>query len=219
MRALGDELARRAEALVGRPALGRPRQVCGDVREVQPALRRADHLHGLHPGDGDRERARRRHPDLLRSGDDEPAGDELGRLAAGFHPRQPVQRRVGVRAADGLDEGRDDRVMLVGALVVGDRALVRPPSRSVARSIDPAVRCQLGRALDRAQESPRVAVGDQQEVLERRLVELVGRPAGRRPGCRRRARRRSGPGEPARRGPRPGGAGRRGPATARRALG
>ena len=55
-------------------------------------------------------------PDVLAREDDEPARDEARVLARFEHAREPVETRVGIRAADRLDERGDDVVVLVVAV-------------------------------------------------------------------------------------------------------
>ena len=57
-------------------------------------------------------------PDVLRGQDHQPPGQEPRLLAPGQHPRQVVDRGVGVAAADRFDEGRNDVVVLFAVLVV-----------------------------------------------------------------------------------------------------
>src|SRR5699024_8371339 len=78
----------------------------------------ADVLHGSGGGDRDGQRLRVGHADVLGRGDDDAAGDEPRVLTGDDHPRQIVQGRVDVGAADGFDEGRDDVVVLVAVPVV-----------------------------------------------------------------------------------------------------
>ena len=60
--------------------------------------------------------------DVLRGADHDAPRDELGVLAGVEHPREPVEHGVGVGAAHGLDERRDDIVVHVARLVVGQAA-------------------------------------------------------------------------------------------------
>lgn len=56
--------------------------------------------------------------DVLRGEDHQPAGDEARFFASGQHPRQIVDGRVGIAAANRFDEGRDDVVVLFAVFVV-----------------------------------------------------------------------------------------------------
>ena len=60
-----------------------------------------------------------------------PPGDEPRVLAALQHPRQPVDRRIGVAAAHALDEGGDGVVVGVAGAVVDDGAPRRPRAARV----------------------------------------------------------------------------------------
>ena len=98
--------------------LRRQRQVDRRLGEREPALRQPDVLDRVGGGDGDRQRLRIGVPDVLGGEDDHAPRDEARVLAALQHRGQVVQRRVGIRAARGLDPGRDVVVVLVAALVV-----------------------------------------------------------------------------------------------------
>jgi hypothetical protein len=81
----------------------------------------------------DLQRGRVGHADVLAGVHDQPAGDEPRVLPRLEHPREVVQRRVDVRAADRLDEAADHVVVLVAVAVVAhggpvDRLLEQPPA-------------------------------------------------------------------------------------------
>ena len=80
----------------------------GAAEKIEYILGRQRLLHGLRIGQAD----------ILHRRAHQAAGDEQRLLAAGQHARQPVERRVGVAAADGLMQRGDDVVMLLAALVV-----------------------------------------------------------------------------------------------------
>ena len=118
---VADVAARLADRALDGVRLRRQRQVDRGLGERELALRQADVLDRVRGGDGDRQRLRVGVADVLGGEDDHPAGDEARVLAALEHGGEVVQRRVGVRAARGLDPGRDVVVVLVAALVVEDR--------------------------------------------------------------------------------------------------
>ena len=135
-------------------------------------------------------------PDVLGRGDDQAPDDEPRVLAGGDHRGQPVQRGVGVVAAEALDERRHRVVVAVAGAVVGEDALlgggldVREGGGDAAVGVAGVlVLGERDGALEHVQRLPRVAAGEVDEVVE---------------GVRRRApRRRSGPASPPGRAPRP----------------
>ena len=74
---------------------------------------------------GDGERLRVGQPDVFRREDDHSPDDEERVLAGLDHSRQPVERGVGVGAANRLDERRDGVVVEVGLLVVVGAAILQ----------------------------------------------------------------------------------------------
>src|SRR5262245_43818745 len=101
--------------------LGRQRQIGGGLGEVERALRQPDPVDGLGRGVRDDQGLRVRIAHVLGGEDHHPAGDETGVLAALQHHRQVVDRGVDVRAAGGLDPGRDVVVVPVALPVVEER--------------------------------------------------------------------------------------------------
>ena len=86
------------------------------VREVDRRLGQPDVLDRPSRGVGRQERLRIGEADVLTREDHEPARDEPRVLARFEHAREPVEARVGIRAADRLDERGDDVVVLVVAV-------------------------------------------------------------------------------------------------------
>ncbi len=123
--------------------------------------------------DGHRERPRIGVPDVLGRRDDQAPGDELGVLAGRDHRRQPVQRGVGVVAAQALDE-RGDRVVVTvaGAVVAEDPLLcgrlhVLEPRGDPALLVPDALRLGEGNgAFEHVERRPRIAAGERHEVIE-----------------------------------------------------
>ena len=159
------------------------------------------------------QRGRVGQPDVLAGEDHQPPGDEPRVLPRLDHPRQVVQRRVGVGAADRLDEGADDVVVLVALAVVAHRRLVDrglgrlqvdrrlptgarrprrpPPGRSATggRRRRPAVRGARGRprrASYRAAEPP---------LVDQRAARITSRTSSSVSGCSRSSRLRDSSGE------------------------
>ena len=76
--------------------------------------------------------------DVFGGGDDEPAGDEPRVLAGLDHAREVVHRGIDVRAADRLDEGADDVVVLVALPVVPQQRAIHRTARRGPRVISNA---------------------------------------------------------------------------------
>ena len=102
-----------------RVRLGRSGQVDDRVGEVQLSFGEPHELDRPRRRVGKHETVRVGEADVLRGEDHEAPGDEAGILAGVEHAGEPVQRRVRVRAADCLDEGRHDVVVLVIAVTQG----------------------------------------------------------------------------------------------------
>ena len=103
---------------VGRVALGRGGQIDGRFGQRDAGLGHADLMHRVEAGVGQQQGVGIGQPDIFGGEDHQPPGDEARLLTAGQHPRQVVDGGVGVAAPDGLDEGRDDVVVLLAVLVV-----------------------------------------------------------------------------------------------------
>src|SRR5688500_12141858 len=91
--------------------LGGGRQVDHRFGQIELRLGKADVLDGVGGGGGHDEGHRVGYADVLRSEDDEAAGDEAGVLPRFEHAGQPVDAGVRVGAPDRLDEGADDVVV------------------------------------------------------------------------------------------------------------
>ena len=81
-------------------------------------------MHRVEAGVGQQQGVGIRQPDVLRGQDHQTPGQEPRLLAPGQHPRQVVDRGVGVAAADRFDEGRNDIVVLFAVLVVESDVLL-----------------------------------------------------------------------------------------------
>ena len=111
--------------------------------------------------------------DVLGGEDHHPADDEARVLAALEHRREVVDGRIGVGAAHRLDEGRDEVIVLVGALVVAERPLARRVVDVTLLEWDALGLGGLPGQLHRAQRRPRVAAGAAGDQLD----ELAGTSA------------------------------------------
>jgi len=129
-------------------------------------------VHRLLGARGEDQRLRVAEPDVLRSKDDEPPRDEERILPAIDHPHEPVERAVGIRPADALDEGRDGVVVGVPRPVVHEGA----PLERVLHAVEGHV--PLGRGiggeLERVKRDPRIAVGDHDQRVLGILIEPHG---------------------------------------------
>ena len=82
--------------------------------------------HGVEGGIGQQQGVGIGQADILSGTDHQTAGDELRVFPTLYHACQPVERRVGVGTADALDEGRDDIIVHLPVLIVGQRILLQP---------------------------------------------------------------------------------------------
>ena len=175
-RARGRARGRRRCAFLALSDFGASDEVDRRLGERELALGQADVLDRLGGGDRHLERARVGVADVLGGEDDHPPHDEARVLAALEHHREVVEAGVGVRAARGLDPGRDRVVVAVAGLVVGQRAALQrvlgrlraSPGRGVwtARSKRRQRRARVA-AGARGQEGDRVVVGLGAERLRR----------------------------------------------------
>ena len=118
-----DVLHRVFDAHVRGVALRRAGQVDGRFGEQYAGLGPADQVGSLLRGDGDGEGDGVSHAYVFSRQDDDAAGDEHGVFAGVDHAGEPVEGGVGVRGADGLDEGGDGVVVEVAGLVVAGFSL------------------------------------------------------------------------------------------------
>ena len=163
--------------------------------EVEPGLGHPDQLHRLGGGHGGRQGGRVGQADVLAGQDHQPAGDEPRVLPRLDHPGQVVQRGVGVGAADRLDEGAGDVVVLVALPVVAHRGLVDGGLRGGQVDDRGALGGgRAGRRLEVGQRPAGVAAGQPDQVVaarrRRASPRRPGRARRRAPARRRRGRRR-----------------------------
>jgi hypothetical protein len=115
--------------------------------------------------------------DVLGGGANQPTGHEQRVLAAGQHSREPIERRVRVRAADRLMQGRNEVVVLLAVLVVGGAAFLQHLAQLLGRQ-------ELGgsdveQGLRQRQQVAAVAVGERGQRraglgLQRQVPPLEG---------------------------------------------
>ena len=96
--------------------------------------------------------------DVLGRHPDDPPGHVGGIAAAIQHPGQPVERRVGVRAAHGLVQGRDLLVEHVALAIEAAIAAGEDRGNDGGRQ-DPVVAHEPRGDLEQVQRAARVAVG------------------------------------------------------------
>ena len=110
---------------VGAVALGAGGKVDGAFTQGDAALWPAYLVDDVKRGVGQQQGIGVGQADVLGCKDAQPPGDELGVLAASDEPCQPIDGRIGVAAAYALDEGRDDIVVHLAALVKRERVLLQ----------------------------------------------------------------------------------------------
>ena len=119
-----DVLHGLAERGVGAVGFRRGGEIDRGMGERDAAFRHADEFECLLGGDGDAEGIRIGEADVLAGGNHQTPGDETRILAGVQHLREPVERGIGIRAADGFDEGGGGVVMRVAIGIVGDGFLL-----------------------------------------------------------------------------------------------
>ena len=132
-------------------------------------------MHGLLAGDGDDQRLRVGEADVLGGEDDHAPHDEQRVLAGLDHAGQPVERGVGVGAAQGLDEGADRVVVGVALAVVEVGAVLQRLFDRTARVIDGGAPCRrrarrTGGGFEGVEGDAGVAADGGCERLERVVV-------------------------------------------------
>ncbi len=163
-----------------RVRLGRRGQVERRLGQVEAALGQPHPVERLGAGG--------HHPDGVRigqahvlAGQDQHPPEEEARVLAGIdHLGQPVERRVGVGAAQRLDEGADGVVVIVAVLVVQHRpALDALLGHGHVDDDDPlgVGRRRLHRQLQRVEHAAGVAVGHVHQVGQGIVVHLDLEPA------------------------------------------
>ena len=118
------ELEGFVDALVGRVALGRRGEVDGGFGEGNAPFGPSDFCHRIEGRVGQEQGVGVGQANVFRGRNHEAARNELRVLAALDHACQPVESRVGVAAADALDEGRNDVVVHFALFVVGEGILL-----------------------------------------------------------------------------------------------
>ena len=144
------------------------------MREVERGLGQPDVLDGAGRRFGDEERVRIGEADVFGREDDEPARDEARVLARFEHAREPVQARIGIGAADRLDERGDDVVVLVVAVANGCATRARLRRRRARSRCGRASTVERVRDLEHREQMAGVALALVDEMLERVVVDRRG---------------------------------------------
>ena len=125
---LVDQCQCLVDGQIGTVALGRRSQIDGTLAERNASLGPADLADDIKCGVGQEQSVGVGQTDVLGRTDAQPPGNELGVLAAGDEPGQPVDCRIGVATAYALDKRRDDVVVHLAALVEVDGILLQTVS-------------------------------------------------------------------------------------------
>ena len=171
---------RGVDACLGGVALGRERQVDGRLRQVDAAFGIADDLGRLEGGRSHQKRVGIGVADILRCGDEHAPRDELGVLSPVDHAGEPIERRIRIAAAHGLDERGDDVVVHVLVLVVRQAAMRRGGAHLVLGQQGGRVRRtglhHAGSQLQRGERAASVASRHEDDRVARLVVERVTAP-------------------------------------------
>ena len=124
---------------VGGIALGRRSQIHSGLRQHDARFRHPDDIHRLEAVVGQQQRVGVGVANVLGSEDNHASGDEERVLAGHEHTGQPIDRRVGIAAAQRLDERGDDVVMLLALLVVKRQILLDDVNDLLAGERDHAI--------------------------------------------------------------------------------
>ncbi len=157
---------------VARVALRRGGQVGGGVAQRNPPLGYPNRVEGLKRGDRHRQPLRVGIPHVFRREDHHAPRNEQRVFPRLQHSREPIDRRVGIAAAQALDERRGHVVMLFTALVeeqhpvlggladlvLGEDALLRTG------------RAQGDRLFEEIQRPARVAFGPSRDLAQQRRI-------------------------------------------------
>ena len=156
---LTHQRQRTVDGQISRVALRTARQIDRRLGQDDAPLRPPDLLQRLEASVGQQQRVGVGQPDVLRRRDDQPTRNELRILASLDHPRQPVDGRVRVATTDRLDEGRDDVVMHLAALVVGCGVLLQTLHDLPIRDLDRPLRLGRDDQVEDVEQLSRVPTG------------------------------------------------------------
>ena len=157
-----------------RIALGRGGQVERSLGQVKAPFGHPDIVESLRAGDDDPQGVGVRHTDVFTRKDEHAAKNEARVLASVDHARHPVEGRVGIGAAQTLDEGADGVVVDVAFLVIQHGPALDALLRHLQRDADNAVRprrCGLYGQLQGVEHPARVPVGDIDQMVQRIVVQ------------------------------------------------
>jgi len=174
---LGEIVLELAQPPLERVRFRRKRAVDGRLGERVVRLRHPDEVRGLLRGTRDHQGLRIGEANVLPGEDDDAPGDEHRVLAGVDHAHEPVERRVGVGAADALDERRDRVVVLIAGAVVQERPSLHRIADLLQADRALAVGARHRRVrgeLERVQRYARVAVAHRDKAVLGLLRERHG---------------------------------------------
>ena len=154
---LADQSQRGVDAQIGGVALGACGQIDGCLGERYASLGPSQLVHGVEGGIGQKERVGVGESHVLGGADDQPSGDELGVFASFNHACHPIEGGIGVASANALDEGRDDVVVHLAILVVGQGILLQAVDHHVVCDFDIALASGLYHQLEDVEQLARVS--------------------------------------------------------------
>ncbi len=171
-----------------RVGLGGGRQVESGLGQVKAPLGQADAVESGRGRLGQHQRLGISQPDIL-AGKDQHAAKDKARVLAGMdHLGEPIHRRVGVRAAQGLDKGADGVIVIVPLLVIEDDPALDALLGDIKGDVNLSFRsCRWGgldRQLQGVEHAAGVTIGDVHQVVQGILVYLDCQCADSRVRCR-----------------------------------
>ena len=150
-------------------ALGRAGQVGGGLRQDQATFGQTDAIERLGRCIGQGQGMWIGVANVLGGKDQHAACDEARVLPTFEHAREPVDRGVGVTAAQALDEGRDHVVVGLAPFVVVGQACL--DGGFDGRAVD-CLLLALGRAVQQSQRTPRITLCEPDQQVARLVVDL-----------------------------------------------
>ena len=157
---------------ISRITLRRRSQIDGSLCQRDTPLGPAYLLDGIEGCVSQQQRIGIGQTDILSSRDDQTTGNELRVFPTLYHTRQPVERSVGVAATNGLDKGRDDVVVHLAVLVVGQRILLQTRQNQLVGNDDIA-RLRLNNQLQDVQQLTRIAATESQQGVSLAQLDMT----------------------------------------------
>ena len=113
------------DAQIGRITLWRRSQIDRTLRQSDASLGPSNLHHRIESSIGQQQRIGISQPDILGSRDHQSTGDELRILTTLTHASHPIESSIRIATSDTFDKGRDDVIVHLAVLIVGQRILLQ----------------------------------------------------------------------------------------------